>query len=591
VSRGDGARAPAAPGGAPGLGQHFTDPRVVDFMLAAVGYPAAARRARPGRGASLCDPSCGAGVFLAAALRALLAARGGRADRAAAGAAADTLCGLDVALGPLRQADATLRALAAAGAPAAAARGRRRLALYLTEDAVADGLLGRWGRLGRFDFVVGNPPYLGYNECVRRGVKTFRLLGARRVALGDVFGWNLHSVPGRPKRYPPKPNLYAFFMALGFALLEPGGRFCYLVPRTLLSEPDYDVVRHALAHRTTIDALYGFGGRLFVGRGPARRQAIATSSLIVVGTNAPCPPGHRVECVHVPDSGGDVAAALAAVRRRRARHRRRVPQRVLRAHPEGWSFVTWSPALRAAYAAYVAASEPMSVYSEHAAAEARFGARFLFDVGYLVDPRRVTRAPARGRRSLPLADFRDFRRFTGFRPRSFYPWSARAIGLPRASQGYDVLARRFKILWPKSRRLRFYFTDRAVLPSMSHCQVIASDHRDEMLFLFALLNAAVTRCFYRARFELEAEQHGLFVVVRRLKEFVRPPRVATARQRAWKASVVRLAAAALALESAPRFDPARQDALLRRIDDRFFDLYGLTPRQRAVVRRGAGPLR
>lgn len=584
----------------PGLGQHFTDPRVVDFMLREVGYTAAALRARGGRDVSLCDPSCGAGAFLVAALREVLAA-GEDCAPAPSGAdrAPDTLCGVDVDERALRLAATSLRALLRPAHPRRSpGRGRAgRVSLYLTEDAVADFLEGGVERLGRFDFVVGNPPYVGYNECVRRGLKTFRLLRARRVALADVFGWNLHSVPGRPKRYPPKPNLYAFFMALGFALLEEGGRFCYLVPRTLLTEPDYDVIRHQLAHAYTIDKLISFAGPLFVGRGSSSGRPLATSSLIVVCTRAPCPGGHRVECLHLPDAGLDVGAALARLRLQRARYRRRIPQRTLQEHPESWSFVTWSPALRSAYARYLAASEPMSVYSEHAAAEARFGARFTFDVGYILDPARVVRrAPARdapaGRRLIPLADFKDFTNYARFRPRSFYPWSERAIALPKASQGYAVLERRYKILWEKSRRMKFYFTDRDILPSMSHCQLIASDHREELLFLFALLNAAVTRVFYRALFELEAEQHGMFVAVRRLKEFVRPPRVATPAQRTLKARIIRLAERALALEWAgPSFDRVRQDALFRRIDELFFDLYGFSGRQRAVIARGAVALR
>jgi hypothetical protein len=355
------------------------------------------------------------------------------------------------------------------------------------------------------------------------------------------------------------------------------------------------VVRHHLAHDVRIDALVSFAGRLFAGRGAARSRALATSSLVVVCTKAPCPPGHRVECVHLPAADLAGAAPPARGRRRRTRARRWVLQRLLREHSDSWSFVGWSPALRSAYAAYLAASEPMSVYSEHDLAEARFGARFLFDVGYLLDPARVVRR-ARGARPrgrfIPLADFRDFTNHTRFRPRSFYPWSERAIGLPKASQGYALLARRYKILWEKSRQLKFYFTDRDILPSMSYCQVIASDHREEMLFLFALLGSAVTRGFYRALFELEAEQHGMFVVVSRLKAFVRPPRVATPRQRALKARIVRLADRALALESAPGgFDRAAQDGLFRTIDELCFELYGFDRRQREVLAAGAAALR
>lgn len=103
----------------------------------------------------------------------------------------------------------------------------------------------------RFDFVIGNPPYIGYNEASKSlGVKLFRMMKNGSAKLSKIYGWNLHSAPGRQKKYPPKPNLYAFFLALGFALLKKNGRFCYIIPQTVLTEPDYDVVRYHLSQTT-----------------------------------------------------------------------------------------------------------------------------------------------------------------------------------------------------------------------------------------------------------------------------------------------------------------------------------------------------
>jgi hypothetical protein len=64
----------------------------------------------------------------------------------------------------------------------------------------------------RFDFVIGNPPYIGYNEASKSvDVKLFQMMKEGSVKLSNIYGWNLHSAPGRQKKYPPKPNLYAFF--------------------------------------------------------------------------------------------------------------------------------------------------------------------------------------------------------------------------------------------------------------------------------------------------------------------------------------------------------------------------------------------
>ena len=156
----------------------------------------------------------------------------------------------------------------------------------------------------RFDFVIGNPPYIGYNEASKSvGVKLFRMMKEGSVRLSNIYGWNLHSAPGRQKKYPPKPNLYAFFLALGFALLKDNGRFCYIIPQTVLTEPDYDVVRHHLSHDYTIESLITFAGKLFVGRGTSQRKEVNTSSLILVATKSRPPADHTVECVRSPDTG------------------------------------------------------------------------------------------------------------------------------------------------------------------------------------------------------------------------------------------------------------------------------------------------
>jgi Eco57I restriction-modification methylase len=400
----------------------------------------------------------------------------------------------------------------------------------------------------RFDFVVGNPPYISYNECAGAGLKSFALMKSGGLSLADVYGWNLHSAPGRQKKYPPKPNLYAFFVALGFALLKKGGRFCYIIPQTLLTESDYDVLRHKLSQSYTIEKLITFAGHLFVGRGTSQGRKIATSSLIIVCGEGIARNDHQVECVHVPERELDVRDVFAEMRSNRKTYSKTISQGMLRANVDNWAFITWAPAVIAAYAAYKASSEPMALYSQHTLAEARFKHRFYFDVGYILDPEAVTESPPSGQTYIPLADFKDFTNFTNFRPRAFYPWSEKKIRLPKTSQGYEVLKQKYKILWEKSRKAKFYFTDSDVLPSMSFCQIIASDNRDEMLFLFALLNSAITRGMYRAMFKLQSEKHGMFVVVRRIKEFVRPPLIDSAERGAIKERITRLAEQALAME-------------------------------------------
>ncbi|TAL73500.1 MAG: hypothetical protein EPN88_04460, partial [Bacteroidetes bacterium] len=105
----------------------------------------------------------------------------------------------------------------------------------------------------RFDYVVGNPPYIGYNQASKEKVLIIKLIQDKKALMSDIYGVNLNTVPGRIKAYAPKPNLYAFFIALGLTLLKDNGKLCYIVPQTLLTSTDLDVVRYHLAKFTTID--------------------------------------------------------------------------------------------------------------------------------------------------------------------------------------------------------------------------------------------------------------------------------------------------------------------------------------------------
>jgi len=90
----------------------------------------------------------------------------------------------------------------------------------------------------RFDYVIGNPPYVSYNECAKQHLLIIDLIKEGKVGMNDLYGLNLNSIPGKLKSYPPKPNLYAFFIALGLGLLKDGGKLCYIIPQTVLMAND-----------------------------------------------------------------------------------------------------------------------------------------------------------------------------------------------------------------------------------------------------------------------------------------------------------------------------------------------------------------
>jgi type I restriction-modification system DNA methylase subunit len=594
------------------LGQYFTDPEVVNFMLEEIGYNAKEINRRKHKDISIIDPSCGSGTFLYSAIREIVKAGKAETEADARRVEADVLgnaFGLDIAEFPLYLAEMSIlmRMLPLILNEKYNNPVDNKLRLYVTEDSlsefvedVGDGNQGKLGlgwkyhgfmrderdlsemkqsltdsvdeRIGkrcprrRFDFVIGNPPYIGYNESSKSvGVKLFRMMKEKSVKLSNVYGWNLHSAPGRQKKYPPKPNLYAFFLALGFALLKNNSRFCYIIPQTVLTEPDYDVVRYHLSQDYTIESLITFAGKLFVGRGTGQKKEVHTSSLILVAIKNRPPVGHTVECVRSPKTGEDVRDVISDLRRNRRTLARSVAQSELRENIDNWNFITWDATLAKLYIRYKRQSESMMVYSEHKLAQQRFGAHFYFDVGFILD--REKESSQRGKDMWGLVNFKDFVNFTNFRPTTFYPCSEDDIKLPKNSQGYKALYHRHKLLWEKSRGIKFHYSDADVVPSMSHCQIISSDSRDEIFFLFAVLNSSITRCIFEAMFSLDNEKVGMFVAVSRLKDFVRPPLIDTPAKATAKKNIIDLIGKALAMEEPVLSEFVDIDTLVHRVED------------------------
>ena len=81
----------------------------------------------------------------------------------------------------------------------------------------------------RFNYVIGNPPYIEANTCYKQKVLTYELIKQKKVRLNNVHGINLHSIPNHPKKHRPDINLWAMFIALGQGLLKDNGTISYKI--------------------------------------------------------------------------------------------------------------------------------------------------------------------------------------------------------------------------------------------------------------------------------------------------------------------------------------------------------------------------
>ncbi len=162
----------------------------------------------------VCDPSCGDGVFLLAAARAL-EARGLDRSRIAL----DLLWGVDV---DARAVDAASEAIAAWAGVSPGDHLR-----------VADGL-DDLGWSARFDVVVGNPPFL--NQLQRATVRA------------------------RPTRWDECSGAYTdtafLFMLVGLDLVRDGGRVVLVQPQSFAAARDAAGVRDAIGARGAVTGMW-----------------------------------------------------------------------------------------------------------------------------------------------------------------------------------------------------------------------------------------------------------------------------------------------------------------------------------------------
>lgn len=262
-------------------GQYFTDPAVVNFMLEEVGYQS--EKIREGIALdkiSVIDPACGGGTFLYSAVDALVRALAPDSEKLAKKTEElvnNNVFGLDIAEFPLYLAEMNIlmRMLPLIINEKYNNPVEKKIKVFKTRDSIAEFMdtalrntihdidvaaqkmngqiflfkekldlgyssyvrdeddlkemkdsLEDWPKCPRrrFDFVVGNPPYVGYNECSKQKLLVIRLIQEKKAEMSNIYGVNLNTVPGRIKPYSPKPNLYAFFIAVGLALLKDGAR-------------------------------------------------------------------------------------------------------------------------------------------------------------------------------------------------------------------------------------------------------------------------------------------------------------------------------------------------------------------------------
>jgi hypothetical protein len=573
-------------------GQYFTDPAVVNFMLEQIGYTEVELKNKNSDEISLIDPSCGAGTFLYSAVDKIIRAfEDGTKERSKyiENLTDKNIFGLDIAEFPLFLAEMSIlmRLLPLIVNDNYQNPIDNKLKIFKTKDSISEfldvgisskikdenlfshleetaldypsfmreeddlkemflSLQKNMGQRKRFDYVIGNPPYIGYNaSCKQKQGFTLKLKD-KSLLLNNVYGANLHSVPGKNKKYRPNPNLYAFFIVLGMGLLKDNGKLCYIIPQTMLTAVDLDVVRYHLAKNTKIEKIITFEGNLFIGRGLKQNKPVATSSLIFVCKKTNVLSTHKVEIITHDSYGDKKGLAFEAYINSRKKQRKKILQSELLAKIENWNFIKQDNSYSNMLEMYQKNTEDMAFYYNHDLAKRMFGNSFWFDGGYSIDEKQMSKTE-----DVYIYPKFDNNYFTLKSARGYWPNirsgnSPQTIELRQGNQEYNLLDSKYKIIWSYANARKFFFTDKPVVWARNQFNAIGSNNKQEIYYLFALLNSQLNFMILSKMLKNENEK-GFLIAGKSIKQYIRVPKI-TEQNKAIKDEIIKQTEIMLVLE-------------------------------------------
>ncbi len=562
-------------------GQYFTDPHVVEFMLNEMGYTKEnlqKRYAKDKDSLSIIDPSCGSGTFLYNATNRLVETffnDSSNSSKLAEQIINNNIIGFDIAEFPLYLAEMNIlmRMLPVIINESYNNPVEQKINVFKTRDSIAefldtalkntltdinvahkkshgqfslftealdlgyDSFMRNKGDLNilkktleikngkprtKFDFVVGNPPYVSYNECAKQKILIIQLIKDGKIGMGDIYGTNLNSIPSKHKTYPPKPNLYAFFIALGIGLLKDNGVISYIIPQTILTANDLDVLRYHLSNFTTIEKIITFSGKMFVGRGIKQNKPVPTSSLIFIIRKLTPSRHHQIEIKNYIQKE-DIPIHMQDIHNPKKWHKvinKKILQNNLLQNTDNWNYITKEKEVLEVLEIYKKNSDSFDTYRLFELAVPRYGDKFYFDVGFILDDKHILSEKEGD--CYEILDFKSFEGYSTFKPTKFYPKNSKLIELTRSNQGFITLEPKWNLVWRIKNTTGFKLTDNPIIFNMGVASIITSNNKDEMHYLLSLLNSSVNKIILETFLKIPTEKDYL-VAILPIKKYIRVP--------------------------------------------------------------------
>ena len=566
-------------------GQYFTDPAVVNFMLDEIGFTKDEILKRyknkpENESLSIIDPSCGSGTFLYSAVDRIIDALydgSEKKSKLVEELINNNVFGLDIATFPLYLAEMSIlmRMLPLIINEQYNNPIDKKIKVFETKDSIAEFVDAKIDakeenlplfkdiiRLGyssflrdeddlremkkslvdvyrrRFDYVIGNPPYISYLECCNQKTLFTQLIKTKRMSMGNVYGVNLNTVPERIKTYSPKPNLYAFFSALGISLLKERGKICYIIPQTMLVNTDLDVLRYFFAKNTTIEKIITFAGKMFIGRGIKHKKPVATSSLILVLHRKKPTENHKVKIINYRNyDEPDFEKHLKSMKK----ETKFIEQKELLDKVNTWNFIIRDEIFLSFLELYQKSTFNINEYRNSLS----HYDEVILDGSINILKKDIYNKPENKKEfKIPYLN----RNKSSVDILGYYKSDVK-IKKAQGSRGLLISKPKYKILWKYINFDGFYFSDKDNVLPMYQQYCLASDNRDEILYLFSILNSKLTKSFLQGMLKVENENTLTFLLgLTPFKNLVRMP-IITKENQSIKIEIIKQTMSLLALEN------------------------------------------
>ena len=412
-----------------------------------------------------------------------------------------------------------------------------------------------------FDFVVSNPPYIGYNACCKAKMEFTQKIKNKddSINLGNVYGVNLNSIPDNRKKYAPHPNLYAFFIALANGLLKDNSTMSYIIPQTLLFAKDLDVIRYHLSKEMTIEKIINFVGKMFVERGTQKKNEVATSSMIIVVKKQKPIKEHKVKIINYKTEG-KVEKVLQG-----EKDEFEVLQSKLLENVDNWYYITKNKDDIEFLNKYNKNNDKIgNFYFRHNTPNKPLSKDFYFDASLSWD--KTQQRNERPRREHYYILQMDKNKYYNKKNNNLFIEKSK-ISLPDGTQGFIVFDEKYKIFWNSMNAKQdnnFHFTEDEQI-MIAKAGIITSSNKKEALYLFSLLNSETNKRLLKI-LKYNPHEKNFSITLTNIKQFIRVPKLDTQEQQERKDKVIELTEEMLNCEKQEQVDFIKRDQLKEEID-------------------------